>query len=63
MARMTRRKSKFVNESAEVFMPDDRSMAESTSSWGIVDLDHFDEDLDAVEFLKQSSGTEHAWCK
>ncbi|KIJ28157.1 hypothetical protein M422DRAFT_215436 [Sphaerobolus stellatus SS14] len=60
MARMARRKTKFVNESAEVFMPDDKSMAESTSSWGLVDLDHVDEDMDAVDFLKQSS-TADAW--
>jgi len=60
---MSRRKTKFASESAEVFMPDDQSMAESTSSWGVVDLDHPDEDIDSVEFLKQPSSSEHAWCK
>ena len=62
-ARLARRKTKLVSESAESFMPDDRSTAESTSSWGVVDMDHLDDEGDAVQFLKQSSGSEHVWCK
>ncbi|KAF8584674.1 hypothetical protein K439DRAFT_1566358 [Ramaria rubella] len=60
-ARMARRKTKMVAESVEVFMPDDRSTAESTSSWGMVDMDHLDDEGDAAQFLKQSSGSEHVW--
>lgn len=44
-------------------MPDDRSTAESTSSWGVVDMDHLEDEVDAAQFLKQSSGSEHVWCE
>ena len=60
---MARRKTKLVSESAETFMPDDRSTAESTSSWGVVDMDHLDDEVDATQLLKQSSGSEHVWCE
>ncbi|KAF8517300.1 hypothetical protein BU17DRAFT_50059 [Hysterangium stoloniferum] len=56
--KLARRKTR---ESAELFMPDDRSTAESTSSWGVVDLDNIEEEGDAVQFLKQYSNSEHVW--
>lgn len=61
-ARFARRKSRVVSESAEPFMTEDHSCAESTSSWGVVDLDQADDEGDAVQFLKQPSGSESAWC-
>ena len=62
-ARLARRKTKLVSENAETFMPDVRSTAESSSSWGVVDMDHQEDEIDAAQFLKQSSGSEHVWCK
>ena len=44
-------------------MPDDRSTAESTSSWGVIDMDHLEDEVDAAQFLKQSSSSEHVWCE
>jgi 1-phosphatidylinositol-3-phosphate 5-kinase len=62
-ARLTRRKTRVFSEIAETFMPDDRSTAESTSSWGVVDMDHLEDEVDASQILKQSSGSEHVWCE
>jgi 1-phosphatidylinositol-3-phosphate 5-kinase len=54
---------KIAADSAELFMPDDKSTAESTSSWGVVDLDNIEEEGDAIQFLKQYSSSEHVWCE
>ncbi|KAG6846063.1 hypothetical protein H0H87_006427 [Tephrocybe sp. NHM501043] len=43
-----------LNDSGEVFMPDDRSVAESTSTWGVVNVDTV-ESLDPTEDLKVPS--------
>jgi hypothetical protein len=51
-----------ISESAEKFMPDDHSTAESTSSWGVVDMDHVEDEGDAAQVLNSSSGSEHVWC-
>ncbi|GJJ05894.1 hypothetical protein Clacol_000081 [Clathrus columnatus] len=60
-ARLARRKSRIVSESSEAYISDDHSLAESSSSWGLVDLDQPDDEGDAIQFLKQSSGSEYAW--
>jgi 1-phosphatidylinositol-3-phosphate 5-kinase len=41
-------------EGGEVFMPDDRSMAESTSTWGVVNIDSGDS-ADPTEDLRVPS--------
>jgi hypothetical protein len=41
-------------EGGEVFMPDDRSMAESTSTWGVVNIDSVDS-ADPTEDLRVPS--------
>lgn len=43
-----------LNESGEAFMPDDKSMAESTSTWGVVNVDAGDL-ADPTEDLKVPS--------
>lgn len=43
-----------VTEGGEVFMPDDRSVAESTSTWGVVNVDVTDS-ADPTEDLKVPS--------
>ncbi|KAG6842385.1 hypothetical protein C0991_007515 [Blastosporella zonata] len=43
-----------LNDNGEAFMPDDRSVAESTSTWGVVNLDTADS-LDPTEDLKVPS--------
>lgn len=43
-----------VTEGGEVFMPDDRSVAESTSTWGVVNVDVADS-ADPTEDLKVPS--------
>jgi len=42
-------------------MPDDHSTTESTSSWGVVDMD--EDEGDATQVLRSSAGNEHVWCK
>ncbi|KAG5636971.1 hypothetical protein H0H81_006216 [Sphagnurus paluster] len=44
-----------LNESGEAFMPDDHSVAESTSTWGVVNVDSSAELLDPTEDLKVPS--------
>ena len=43
-----------LNDSGEVFMPDDRSVAESTSTWGVVNVETA-EGADPTEDLKVPS--------
>lgn len=52
-----------LNESGEAFMPDDRSVADSTSTWGVVNVDP-GEAADPTEDLKApSSKLPWAICK
>ncbi|KAG5645340.1 hypothetical protein DXG03_006402 [Asterophora parasitica] len=44
-----------LNESGEAFMPDDRSIAESTSTWGVVNVDPTAELVDPTEDLRVPS--------
>jgi len=43
-----------LTEGGEAFMPDDRSMAESTSTWGVVNIDSVDS-ADPTEDLRVPS--------
>jgi 1-phosphatidylinositol-3-phosphate 5-kinase len=43
-----------LNENGEIFMPDDRSIAESNSTWGVVNMDPSDL-ADPTEDLKVPS--------
>lgn len=43
-----------LTEGGEIFMPDDHSVAESTSTWGVVNIDSADS-LDPTEDLRVPS--------
>jgi 1-phosphatidylinositol-3-phosphate 5-kinase len=44
-----------INETGEAFMPDDRSVAESNSTWGLVNMDSMDTGNPTEEMRKSSS--------
>jgi hypothetical protein len=50
----TAREPKLTTDSGEAFMPDDRSVAESTSTWGVVNVD-ISEAANPMEELRMPS--------
>ena len=52
-----------LNESGEAFMPDDRSVAESTSTWGVVNLDTGEAGDPTEDLRAPSSKLPWAICK
>ena len=48
-----------VLEASEAFMPDDRSVSDSTSTWGVVNVDSVDS-ADPTEDLRMAS-SKHPW--
>lgn len=50
----TAREPRVTESGGEAFMPDDRSVAESTSTWGVVNMDNT-ESADPTEDLKVPS--------
>jgi 1-phosphatidylinositol-3-phosphate 5-kinase len=52
-----------LNESGEVFMPDDWSVAESTSTWGVVNVDPGETSNPTEDLKAPSSKLPWAICK
>ena len=44
-----------LNDNGEAFMPDDQSVAESSSTWGVVNVDPVETSADPTEDLKIAS--------
>lgn len=51
-----------LTDGGEVFMPDDQSVAESTSTWGVVDVDSRDSADPTEELRVPSSKSPWAIC-
>lgn len=59
----TAREAKLASECGEAFMPDDGSVAESTSTWGVVDVESVELADPTEELRVRSSKLPWAICK
>jgi hypothetical protein len=59
----TAREPKLTTDSGEAFMPDDRSVAESTSTWGVVNVEAAEAANPMDELRMPSSKLPWAICK